>query len=151
MPVLASRVGIDLHPVQLDDADGLRWLRALIWPEHTERRQRFEAAVAVALREPPPLVVGDALEVLPRLVREVPEGVVPLVHHAHAMAHMPPEVRTAFAEELLPVLGAERDMLWLACEGHEMRLTSFLGGVRTDRMLAHRDMHGAWIEWQSGA
>ena len=47
MPPLAAdlsvwfRGGIDINPIDLTNDDELRWLRALIWPEHVERHQRL--------------------------------------------------------------------------------------------------------------
>jgi len=37
LPQVTTRIGIDLHPIQADDPQAMRWLRALVWPEHPER------------------------------------------------------------------------------------------------------------------
>lgn len=42
-----SRTGLDLNPIDVDDPEDRLWLDALIWPEHTERRQRLRAALEV--------------------------------------------------------------------------------------------------------
>ena len=41
---IAWRAGIDLNPIDVTDADAMRWLRALIFPEHLERHQEIEEA-----------------------------------------------------------------------------------------------------------
>ena len=56
---VASRDGIDLHPVDVQDADQLLWLRALIWPEHEDRHQRLLDAATVLQRSPVRLHAGD--------------------------------------------------------------------------------------------
>ena len=33
LPEIASRTGVDLHPVDVLDPEQRRWLRALVWPE----------------------------------------------------------------------------------------------------------------------
>ena len=44
VPPIAGRVGIDRHPVRLDDADAVRWLLACLWPDVPGRVERFTAA-----------------------------------------------------------------------------------------------------------
>lgn len=61
---MLSRTGLDLHPVDASDPEDRRWLEALIWPEHHERRERLHAALAVAARVQIELVSGPALRTL---------------------------------------------------------------------------------------
>ncbi len=147
MPDVVSRVGVDMSPVDLGDEDARLWMRALVWPEQKARMARLDAAIEVALEDPPDIRQGDALVAVPELVAAIPEEVVPVIYHSHVMAHMPPDVQRAFVEEVIPALGAARDIAWLACEGSTMVLTTWLGGVQDERLLANRDPHGEWIEW----
>lgn len=62
------RRGFDLNPIDAGDADARRWLRTLIWGEHVERQERMSAAVAIATQHPPPLIAGDAVELIPSLL-----------------------------------------------------------------------------------
>ncbi len=101
----------------------------------------------MARDDPPRVLRGDALAAVPGVVEAVPDDAVPLVYHSHVVAHMPADVRKAFGDELMPGLGGARDIAWLACEGSTMVLTTWLGGVRSERLLANRDPHGEWIEW----
>src|SRR5260370_37581359 len=64
LPEVASCVGMELAPVDLRDADSVRWLRALIWPEHRERAELLRRAVQIACQETPPLLAGDTLALL---------------------------------------------------------------------------------------
>ena len=50
-PAVAWRGGIDRNPLDVTDADAMRWLRTLVWPEHEDRRRRLEQAVAIARRD----------------------------------------------------------------------------------------------------
>ena len=71
-PRVSGRLGIDLNPVDVNNRDSILWLRALIWPDHKERADLIERAIEVAQREPPELVAGDAVEVLPNILPLVP-------------------------------------------------------------------------------
>lgn len=50
-PVVA-RVGIDEHPLDIDDEADTRWLQACIWPEQPERFRALEAALTLLRTEP---------------------------------------------------------------------------------------------------
>src|SRR4051812_25808859 len=73
MPEVVARVGVDLDPVDVTDADDARWLRACQWPDQPERLARLEAEMALAVTAPPLLLRGDAVEVLPDAFARVPE------------------------------------------------------------------------------
>ena len=86
-PQIAYRVGIDLNPIAVRDQDATLWLRALIWPEHEKRVRLLQNAIAVAQQDPPQLLAGDALDVLPALIRRRASGYSP-VHLPH-LRHQP--------------------------------------------------------------
>ena len=73
-PLVGARVGIDLNPLYADNPQAMLWLRPLVWPEHPERAALLQQVLAPAQREPPPLIAGDALTVLPRAVADSPAG-----------------------------------------------------------------------------
>ena len=53
LPSVVLRVGIDLDPVDLGDAESVRWLRALIWPEHRRRVAALAGALQLAASDRP--------------------------------------------------------------------------------------------------
>ena len=71
IPTVSWRMGIDLQPIDVHDEEATRWLRALIWPEHQDRAQRLEAALAMA-QQHLPIVAGDAVNHLPEVLANVP-------------------------------------------------------------------------------
>ncbi len=85
LPDVRFRVGIDLSPVDVTDPDAFLWLRALIWPEHAERRDLLRCAARIAEEHPPELVQGDALDELPRLFKRVPRGAALCVFHTQSV------------------------------------------------------------------
>ena len=106
---VASRSGIDLHPLDVTDADDLAWLRVLVWPEHDERRARLDAAAQVTRSDPPRLVAGDLLELLPReLDRLVAAEVCVVVQHSAVIAYLEPDDRRRFVKMMRAEVAAGR-------------------------------------------
>ncbi|GAA2376735.1 DUF2332 domain-containing protein [Catellatospora methionotrophica] len=88
LPQVVWRAGIDLNPLDVTDPDDVRWLRSLIWPEHTERAERLSAAAAIAAAEPPLLVRGDLNESLAGLAAQAPAGATLVVFHTAVLAYL---------------------------------------------------------------
>ncbi len=116
MPPVESRVGIDLAPIDVHDAEAVRWLRACVWPEHGARAATLQRALAVARRAPPPLVAGDALDVLPGVVAAIPRDTPLCLFHSATLAYFTREARARFAA-LVATLAEGRDCFWLSSEG----------------------------------
>ena len=149
---VASRVGIDLNPVRVDSETDVNWLRSLIWPEHDERQERLNTALAVAGEHPPDVRAGDAFELLPELVSAIPADVTPVVFHCMTLAHMSRPQRERFPQ-MLGELAAARDgdLVWLGVEYidtdslHRGRFNA--DGSYDFSKLANVNPHGAWLEW----
>ena len=169
-PQVAARLGIDSHPLDLRDADQVLWLRSLVWPEHRDRAELLESAIAVARRDPPPLARGT----LPEAITEAAASVAPdrplVVFHSATLAYLTPEERDRFGA-LLAELARNRALAWVAFEGPGacpasverarraevwanfglLSLTRFDQGRRADRLLGRVEMHGRWLEWLDAA
>ncbi len=151
LPPVASRLGIDLHPLDGRDPNALSWLRALIWPEHTTRFQLLDQAVAAVQADPPELWAGDALDLLPRALAAVPADTVPCVFHSFTLNQFTPAGQAQGAA-ILEAVGAERDLACVSIEGERrgrthLTLQQWHAGRQTIRVLARCNPHGAWIEW----
>lgn len=96
LPQVVWRAGLDLNPLDVTNAADLAWLDALIWPEHTHRRARLQAAAAIAAAEPPLLVRGDLVDDLPALAAQAPAGATLVVFHTSVMYQVPTPRRDAF-------------------------------------------------------
>ncbi|MBT8485749.1 MAG: DUF2332 domain-containing protein [Phycisphaerales bacterium] len=152
-PPVAGRIGVDLAPVDVTDADAIRWVEAMIWADMTERLELFRAAVAHARRRPPDIRRGDGLALLPELIRVAPPDTVPCVYHSHAIYQMDATWRTEF-RTMLHEAARSRDLAWVSLEWLKddpcprLDLTVFRDGVGETRWLANGHHHGAWIEWR---
>src|SRR5437016_9412948 len=58
LPEISRRLGIDRSPIDVTDADDVRWLLACVWPD-TGRLERTAAAIEVARRHRPRVMRGD--------------------------------------------------------------------------------------------
>lgn len=151
-PEVAYRVGIDIRPIDVHDTTATRWLRALIWPEHADRARLLEQALEVARRDPPPLIEGDLLDLLPALLARAPQDATPCVYHSYTLNQCPPEARE-WLDDLLAVASAERESFrvsleWYRGQEHpQLELYRYHQGIIQRDLLAYCESHGRWIEW----
>jgi hypothetical protein len=116
MPEVVARVGVDLDPVDVTDADQARWLRACLWPDQPERAARLEAEMALAATAPPLLLQGDAVEVMPGAFAQVPADALPVVTTTWALSCFPLESRLRFLHRL-DEAATGRAVAWVSAEG----------------------------------
>jgi hypothetical protein len=116
MPEVVARVGVDLDPVDVTDADDARWLRACVWPDQPQRAARLEAELALAATAPPLLLAGDAVEVLPDALARVPADALAVVTTTWALSRFPLERRLRFLHRLGDA-AAGRAVAWVSAEG----------------------------------
>ncbi len=150
-PTVAGRLGIDLHPIDVCDPQAMAWLRALIWPEHADRRLLLDTAVATVLADPPTMQAGDALALLPGALADLSADVLPCVFHSFTLNQFAPEDRDRLAA-ILAACGRRRDCYRISIEmlqvgAPELRLEQWQAGRHHEALLARCNPHGAWIEW----
>ena len=157
VPEVAWRGGIDLNPLDVTDEDAMRWLSYLVWPEHDERRERLERAVAIARAEPPAIVRGDLLEELPAVVSAASAHGPVVVFHSAVAAYLSVEDRARF-HALMAGLVADGACHWVSNEAPnvlpEVTATAavpehargFVLGI-DGRAVALTHGHGAWLRW----
>lgn len=112
LPEVVWRAGIDLNPLDAANAQDMRWLETLVWPEQDHRRERLHQAARVAAADPPRLVRGDIVEALPALAASAPPEATLVVFHSAVLAYVAPAGREAFAAEIARTAGH-----WIANEG----------------------------------
>lgn len=156
-PIAAHRVGLDLHPIDARDDDATRWLRALIWPEHADRRRLLEAALDVARADPPRLVQGDAASsALTALLEQAPPDATLCVYHCYALNHMATDIRQSalariadFARQHPQRAVYRVSQEWYGQQDQPtVRLMTYRGDEARDELLARAESHGRWLEWR---
>ena len=148
--------GCDVAPVDLaDKAQALR-LKAYIWPEHTVRFERMEAAVASARQQAPDLVRMNAADFVEQeLGKPQEQGTTRVLMHSIVWQYVPKD-QQARVNAAMTAAGeratADRPLAWIALEAnrdthrHELAVRYWPGGPEPV-MLAEAHPHGAWIQW----
>ena len=144
LPPVRERLGVDLHPVDATDPEERLWLQALVWPEHRERFAELAAALDAVAADPPTILRGDAIELLPSL--ELPDDIPLVVFHAMVRIHVHEERRDGF-DAAIAALGRRRRLLHVSLEpGQDAALLALHDSEGEDRDLARVEGHGRWIE-----
>ena len=151
-PSVAFRIGVDLNPVDVTNPDSALWLRALVWPGHVRRADQIQAAMSLASNNPPALVAGNALNVLPAILGGVPPQTALCIFHNHALNQFSQEDRRLFSV-VVDECSKDREVYLLSAEGRRgqnfvnLDLARIRNGDRSVRELAKVAPHGKWLEW----
>ena len=116
IPEVVARIGVDLDPVDVTDADVARWLRACLPPDQPERIARLDAEMTLTATAPPLLLSGDAAELLPDAVARVPANALPVVTTTWALSQFSRETRQRFFRRIEEA-AAGRAVAWVSAEG----------------------------------
>jgi hypothetical protein len=157
VPEIVWRRGIDIAPIDVHDADAVRWLDCCIWPGQPERLERLRAAIGVAREDPPPLIEGDLVDMLPLVTAEAPTDATLVVFHSAVLAYLTPERRAQFVEVV-----ATLPCIWISNEAPGTVATlprtagdrdddRFVLGFGPSEVVGYTGPHGQWLEWSVGA
>ena len=155
-PAVRQRLGIDLNPVDVTSDHGARLLHAFIWPGRVERAQRLKQAIAILRREPPTLVRGDYVELLPTVLADRDDEALTVVFQTASTGYIGRE-RRAELRELLEEAGREGPLGWISTraveeleedrhDSYELEVALWPRGGR--RLLLRCDFHGRWLRWR---
>lgn len=150
--VVRRRRGVDLAPVDASSEDGIRTL--LSFGTRPAYRGRVALAAEVLRREPPELVQGDYVELLPQLLAEREQGALTVVFQTISTIYLSPE-RVARVREVIEEAGRDAPLAWISTptpEEHGLRgrqypleLALWPGGRR--RLVGETSNAGEWLEW----
>lgn len=168
IPPVASRVGVDLQPVDAAAEVERRWLLALIFPEWLNRQRNLDVALDLAARSKLRILQGDANELLPGLLAQTPDPVC--VFHSMCLYYFGSQAQERFDHQLrqssrgrtIHRIGVEMPESY-ALETRKAAATG--SAVPTDEVpahvvhtayrdgeshavtLAHTGRYGQWFEW----
>lgn len=153
LPPVAWRMGLDLHPIDLRNAQHYLWLRALIWPEHHDRVALLEDARLIYQQHPPLLRQGDIVKDLGAALAALPAYATPVIFHTHVFNQIASDGRDSVAQQLAD-FSRERTVYRLGNDIAKPELQSFpltlqvyQNGAVTTEHLADVDGHGRWLYW----
>jgi hypothetical protein len=150
-PAVAWRGGIDLHPLDVTDADQMAWLSMLVWPEHDDRREQLGRAIEIARADPPEIVAGDLFDQLPgQVARAARHGRV-VVFHSAVIAYLEEPERERF-HDLMAGLVADGACHWVSNEGRRVlpRVTTDEPPTSERAELFVLGVDGRGVAWTHG-
>jgi hypothetical protein len=153
---IASTRGCDVAPVDLTDpAQALR-LKAYIWPEHTVRFERMDAAIRAACQQKPDIVRMNAADfVETELAKPQASATTRILMHSIVWQYVPADQQarvTAAMEAAGAKATATSPLAWAQVEAdrtvHRHKLTvRYWPGGEEEVQLAWSHPHGADVEW----
>jgi hypothetical protein len=156
---IARRRGIDRSPIDVRSESGVRLLEAFVWADHPARLARLGRAVAVAAADPPELVAGDYVELLPRLLRDRDAATLTVVFQTASTGYLSVEEYAALrasieeAASVSPLawlstrrLGEENDSNAEGGYGLELGIWPHDDSPRVIERFGH---HGEWLDWRA--
>jgi len=156
-PSVRRRVGIDRWPVDLRDERQALRLQSFVWADQTARLERLRRAIEIVRRDPPEIVAGDYVEVLPRLLERRAQDGLTVVFHSASASYLRPEDRDRLRAALVQG-GRDGPLAWISYEfaegddGPDVGFGSFAldlttGPAGSTRRLARLDGHANRMRW----
>ena len=149
-----KRIGVDRRPVDVTTDHGARLLQAFVWADQAARIERVRRAIEIARRDPPELLEGDYVEVLPPLLAARDLSVLTVVFHSASAVYLRDDERLAL-QEAIERAGARGSLAWISYEidreeevGYRNFVLEVQAWPRGDRRrLARLDGHANSLEW----
>jgi hypothetical protein len=151
-PRIRGRVGIDLAPIDVTTEEGARLLRCFVWAGQTGRLERLDQAIAAVREDPPELLKGDFVELLPEVLAAQPRDGLTVVFQTATWGYIDEEERSRLRAGL-DEAGRSLPLAFVSTgkpRGEEhcwgLRLVYWPGGER--EFAGHADFHGTWLQWE---
>ena len=150
-PRVGRRLGIDLAPIDITKDEAARLLKSFVWAGQDARLERLDRAIAAVREDPPELVQGDYVEVLPDLLAERDvEGLTVVL--ASATLRYVGDEGVARIRAALDAAGPGGPIAFVVTgrprrgERHwGLRIVYYPGAER--EYAGEADYHAAWLNW----
>jgi hypothetical protein len=146
-----GRTGIDRAPVDVTKDENARLLKAFVWAGQEERLERLDHAIEALRADPPELVEGDFVELLPELLASQPGDALTVVFQTAALGYAGEEGR-ARVRAALEEAGRRRPLVFVTAgkgrtgEQHwGLRIVYYPEAER--EFAGEADYHGVWLDW----
>jgi hypothetical protein len=152
--VVGRRLGIDLNPVDVHSAEGVRILTCFVWPDQTTRLEQLKRAIAVVRADPPEVIRGDYVEMLPRLLAGRDDAALTVVFQTASTQYLRRE-RYADLRGVLRDAARDAPLGWVSTQRHDEEVGNFHGfalevalwPTRDAEVVAHMGYHGEWLDY----
>lgn len=151
---VVERRGCDVAPIDVTRSSGRQRLRSFVWADQLDRLARLDAALAVAVADPPTVDRAHAPAWLRDQLALPAPGCCTVVTHSIMFQYLSAEGRqdmVAAIERAGAAASTDSPVAWLRLEPGgdqaELRLTTWPGG--TTNLLATSAYHGPPVVWRS--
>ena len=157
-PRVRRRTGVELRPIDAATPEGMQLLELFVWPGNEARLERLQRAAAVLRDQPPPIVAGDYVELLPSLLAKRDPEALTIVYQTASAGYLSDEQRARLTEALNADGARSGGLAWIstmpapdetvdgwAIETHSW--PSERAWPAETRLLAYFDFHGEWLDW----
>jgi hypothetical protein len=153
-PRVRRRIGIDRDPIDVTSEKDALLLKSFVWADQHARLDRLDCAIAALRRDPPELVRGDFVELLPEVLESTQADGLTLVFQTASLGYGPPGARK-LVSATLDEAGRRRRLAYVSSarplDGshhyYGLWVTVWPGGEA--HVAAHAGFHGQWLEWLS--
>ncbi len=151
---IGRRRGIDLNPVDVTTEEGVRLLTSFVWADQWYRLERLRRAIDVALRDPPEVVRGDYVEVLPRLLAERDRDALTVVFQTASTQYLDRD-RYDRVRAALRAASADGPLGWVSTQRYDEEAETGSGyplevavwPEHEARVVARMGYHGEWLDY----
>lgn len=140
--------------VDVTTDEGALLLRSFVWADKRERLDRLDQAIEALRQDPPELVRGDFVELVPAYLDRRRDDALMVVMQIASAGYVDEEGRRRLRAAY--TAAGEDGPLALVSTGppadgsdyfYGLWITLWPGGE--SELVAHADFHGAWLEWLS--
>jgi hypothetical protein len=151
-PAIVRRRGVDLNPLDPASEEDTRLLECFIWADQQERLERLRAALAIAREDPPEILAGDYVDLLPSLLADRDTEAVTVVFQTVSTVYLEAD-RYAELRRIVDAAG----VAWISTRRYSEEETGLEGGFELEarrtgedaaRLVARMGYHGQWLEWR---
>ncbi|SDJ62501.1 DUF2332 domain-containing protein [Salimicrobium halophilum] len=149
VPPVHERIGVDLHVSDLTNDEERLWLKALIWPEHTDRLRNFEDAAEELQKNPPVLREGDGVALLPDIAEGISTDTSLCIFHTHVANQLPEDVKKELLQQVEEI-GEKREVFHIHnnMEDRQLHIDCISNGNYQKETVGETDGHGRWFDWK---
>jgi hypothetical protein len=146
-----GRVGVDLNPIDVTSDEGALLLKCFVWADQRQRLERLDRAVDALRRDPPELIRGDIVSLLPEVLSWRRDDALTVVFESAVLGYLSERDRQevfdvldrAAADGPLALVRTSRPPdgahthygLWIRLWPEEREV------------VALSNFHGAWLDW----
>jgi hypothetical protein len=151
-PSVAGRIGIDARPLDVTSEDDALLLKSFVWADQIARLRRLDLAIDALRGNPPELIQGDFVELLPEVLSKRRATGLTVVFQTGTLGYLTPEQRSRL-RSILAEEGEAAPLAFVSTGGPREPGATYWGvSLRIwpdgDReLVAEADYHGAWLEW----